>query len=85
MLVGASLGLLSAQALGLVALGFSSVYREGFETVLFLQALTLEAGAFTVLQGVGLGVRRRVSPSSRSWSRSSGACRTRRCSSRRAS
>ena len=55
MLVGASLGLLSAQALGLVALGFSSVYREGFETVLFLQALTLEAGAFTVLQGVGLG------------------------------
>ena len=54
-LAGASLGLLSAQALGLVALGFSSVYREGFETVLFLQALTLEAGAFTVLQGVGLG------------------------------
>ena len=38
-----------------MALGFSSVYREGFETVLFLQALTLEAGAFTVLQGVALG------------------------------
>jgi high-affinity iron transporter len=36
-------------------LGFSSVYREGFETVLFLQALTLEAGAWTVLQGVLLG------------------------------
>ena len=52
---GASVGILSAQALGLVALGFSSVYREGFETVLFLQALTLEAGAFTVLQGVALG------------------------------
>ena len=38
-----------------MALGFSSVYREGFETVLFLQALTLEAGALTVLQGVALG------------------------------
>jgi high-affinity iron transporter len=54
-LAGASVGILSAQALGLVALGFSSVYREGFETVLFLQALTLEAGAWTVLQGVALG------------------------------
>jgi len=54
-LAGASIGFLSAQALGLVALGFSSVYREGFETVLFLQALTLEAGAWTVLQGVLLG------------------------------
>jgi high-affinity iron transporter len=54
-LAGASVGILSAQALGLVALGFSSVYREGFETVLFLQALTLEAGAMTVLQGVALG------------------------------
>ncbi len=55
LLGGAGLGMLSAQALGLVALGFSSVYREGFETVLFLQALTLEAGAWTVLQGVALG------------------------------
>ncbi len=54
-LAGTSVGILSAQALGLVALGFSSVYREGFETVLFLQALTLEAGAMTVLQGVALG------------------------------
>ena len=36
-------------------LGFTSVYREGFETVLFLQAMTLEAGALTVLQGVALG------------------------------
>ena len=54
-LAGTSVGILSAQALGLVALGFSSVYREGFETVLFLQALTLEAGAVTVLQGVALG------------------------------
>jgi high-affinity iron transporter len=54
-LVAAGAGVISAQALGLVMLGFSSVYREGFETVLFLQALTLEAGAWTVLQGVALG------------------------------
>jgi high-affinity iron transporter len=54
-LTGAGIGIVSAQALGLVALGFSSVYREGFETVLFLQALTLEAGPMTVLQGVALG------------------------------
>jgi high-affinity iron transporter len=55
-LAGAGLSLAAAQVVGLVALGFSSVYREGFETVLFLQALTLEAGAFTVLQGVALGL-----------------------------
>lgn len=55
LLAGASLGIFSAQAVGLVTLGFSSVYREGFETVLFLQALTLEAGALTVLQGVLVG------------------------------
>jgi high-affinity iron transporter len=43
------------QFLGLVLLGFTSVYREGFETVLFLQALTLEAGSAPVIQGVLLG------------------------------
>src|SRR3954447_4862063 len=42
-------------AAGLVALGFTSVYREGFETVLFLQNLELRAGTSTVLEGVGLG------------------------------
>jgi high-affinity iron transporter len=52
---GAGLSLAAAQVAGLVALGFTSVYREGFETVLFLQALTLEAGAWTVLEGVALG------------------------------
>ena len=52
---GAGLSHAAAQVAGLVALGFTSVYREGFETVLFLQALTLEAGAWTVLQGVALG------------------------------
>lgn len=38
--------------LGLVMLGFTSVYREGFETVLFLQALVLESGIRVVLSGV---------------------------------
>ena len=55
-LAGAGLSLAAAQVVGLVLLGFSSVYREGFETVLFLQAMTLEAGALTVLQGVALGL-----------------------------
>jgi len=38
--------------LGLVALGFTSIYREGFETVLFLQALVLESDVGVVLVGV---------------------------------
>ncbi len=42
--------------LGLIALGFTSIYREGFETVLFLQALVLEAGTSVVLSGVALGL-----------------------------
>src|SRR3954453_12894491 len=42
--------------IGLVALGFTSVYREGFEVVLFLQNLELKAGAETVLEGVALGL-----------------------------
>ena len=54
-LAGAGLSLAAAQVIGLVALGFTSVYREGFETTLFLQALTLEAGGWTVLQGVAIG------------------------------
>jgi high-affinity iron transporter len=37
---------------GLIALGFTSVYREGFEIVLFLQALVLEGGVPIVLTGV---------------------------------
>jgi high-affinity iron transporter len=41
---------------GLVALGFTSVYREGFETVLFLQNLELKAGAGVVLDGVAAGL-----------------------------
>jgi high-affinity iron transporter len=46
---------LSATA-GLVALGFTSVYREGFEVVLFLQNLELKAGSGVVLEGVALGL-----------------------------
>jgi high-affinity iron transporter len=48
-------GLISAQVLGFVLLGFSTVYREGFETVLFLQALELNSGLLVVLEGVALG------------------------------
>ncbi len=49
-------GFISAQVLGLALLGLSSVYREGFETVLFLQSLELSAGTATVLEGAGLGL-----------------------------
>ena len=41
---------------GLVLLGFTAVYREGFEIVLFLQDLRLKYGAATVLEGVGIGL-----------------------------
>ena len=46
----------AGQVLGLLLLGFSSIYREGFETVLFLQALVLESGTKVVLIGVALGL-----------------------------
>lgn len=51
-ILGAGVG----QFLGLGLLGFTSVYREGFETALFLQALVLEAGSLSVLAGVALGL-----------------------------
>ena len=41
--------------IGLLLLGFTSVYREGFEVVLFLQALRVKYGSGVVLEGVGLG------------------------------
>lgn len=44
------------QWIGLATLGFTSIYREGFETVLFLQALVLEVGNGPVLVGVALGL-----------------------------
>jgi high-affinity iron transporter len=46
----------TAATLGLVALGFTSVYREGFEVVLFLQSLELQSGSSTVLEGVAIGL-----------------------------
>jgi high-affinity iron transporter len=49
-------GIVGAQMLALAALGFTSVYREGFETVLFLQAIVLEAGVVDVLLGVLVGL-----------------------------
>jgi high-affinity iron transporter len=42
--------------LGLGLLGFTSVYREGFEVVLFLQNLRLRYGSGVVLEGVAIGL-----------------------------
>jgi len=42
--------------LGLAALGFSAVYREGFEVVLFLQPYVLQWGRGPVAGGVLVGV-----------------------------
>jgi high-affinity iron transporter len=57
-LTGAVVGGVAAGAtvFGLYFLGFTSVFREGFETVLFLQALQLESGTPIVLAGVTLGL-----------------------------
>jgi high-affinity iron transporter len=55
-ILGIGVGVAAAQLIGLAMLGFSSVYREGFETVLFLQAIVLEAGVGTVLVGVAVGL-----------------------------
>jgi high-affinity iron transporter len=46
----------AAATVGLVALGFTSVFREGFEVVLFLQNLELKAGSGVVLEGVAIGL-----------------------------
>ena len=56
LLRGAGLTAAAAQVAGLAMLGFSAVYREGFETVLFLQAIVLEAGVGPVAEGVALGL-----------------------------
>ena len=57
-LTGAAAGGVAAGAtvVGLYTLGFTSVFREGFETVLFLQALQLESGTGVVMAGVALGL-----------------------------
>ena len=49
-------GFLSGQALGLGILGLTSVYREGFETVLFVQNLEVSAGAAACLLGAAIGL-----------------------------
>jgi high-affinity iron transporter len=41
--------------MGLIALGFTSFYREGFEVVLFLQSYRLRLGLGPVLYGVTIG------------------------------
>jgi high-affinity iron transporter len=41
---------------GLALLGFSSLYREGFEVVLFLQSYRLKLGGIPVFYGVSLGL-----------------------------
>ena len=41
--------------LGLALLGFTSIYREGFEVVIFLQNLRVTFGSSVVLEGVLLG------------------------------
>ncbi len=52
----ALIGGAAGQVLGLGLLGFTSVFREGAETVLFLQALVLDAGTVVVLEGTLLGL-----------------------------
>ena len=46
----------SGTTFGLAMLGFSAMYREGFEVVLFLQSLRLQVGSSVVLQGVAIGL-----------------------------
>ena len=41
----------SHQGVGLAILGFTAMYREGFETVLFLQSLVLQSGVGIVVGG----------------------------------
>jgi high-affinity iron transporter len=56
LLGGASTNGAQRTLLGLALLGFTSVYREGFEVVLFLQNLRLRYGSGVVLEGVTLGL-----------------------------
>ena len=42
--------------IGLILLGFTAIYREGFEIVLFLQSMRLQAGSGVVMQGVSIGL-----------------------------
>jgi high-affinity iron transporter len=51
-LMGANIG----QGLGLAVLGFTAMYREGFETVLFMQSLVLQSGLAPVVGGAGVAL-----------------------------
>jgi FTR1 family protein len=49
-------GFVSGQLVGFVLLGLTSVYREGFETVLFLQNLQVSAGSQATVLGIAIGL-----------------------------
>jgi high-affinity iron transporter len=44
-----------AETMALVGVGFMTIFREGFETTLFMQSLILEAGMPSVLIGLSIG------------------------------
>jgi hypothetical protein len=46
----------TGQLAGMVILGFTSTYREGFETVLFLQTLALQGASGSLGLGVAMGL-----------------------------
>ena len=77
-LAGAGLSLAAAQVAGLVLLGFTSVYREGFETTLFVQGITMEQRRSPSSRG-SPSASPRPSRSASSSCRWSGSSRTRRC------
>src|ERR1019366_5959326 len=56
LVVGADSVSVQRTMLGLALLGFTSVYREGFEVVLFLQNLRLRYGSGVVLEGIAIGL-----------------------------
>jgi high-affinity iron transporter len=49
-------GFIAGQATGLALLGLTSVYREGFETVLFVQNLQASAGTAACMLGSAIGL-----------------------------
>jgi high-affinity iron transporter len=51
-LMGTNVG----QGIGLMVLGFTAMYREGFETVLFMQSLVLQSGTWIVVGGASLAL-----------------------------
>jgi high-affinity iron transporter len=49
-------GFVSGQVVAFTLLGLTSVYREGFETVLFLQNLQVSAGSSATALGIAIGL-----------------------------